>query len=156
MSPFEVEVENEVEISSAQKEIVRQAAASTLADQAQVRGTGCTVLLTGDEQIRALNRDFLEQDKSTDVLSFPAGEATPGLETYLGDIAISVPTARRQARSAGHNLDAELQLLTVHAVLHLLGYDHASADEQAAMWSAQARILAKLGAELTKPWSGRA
>ncbi len=151
MSQFEIEVEAEIEVAPAQQAAIRQAAAATLTHQDQAPGAACTILLTGDKRIRALNRDFLDSDKITDVLSFPAGEPTPGAVTYLGDVAISVPTARRQAAAGGHSLMAELRLLTVHAVLHLLGYDHASASDKAAMWSAQAEILAGLGAEITEP-----
>jgi probable rRNA maturation factor len=105
-----------------------------------------TVVLTGDERIRGLNRDFLGQDRSTDVLSFPAGEADPETgRQYLGDVVISLPTAGEGARRGGHALQAELQLLVVHGVLHLLGHDHADADEKQRMWTAQAQILTALG-----------
>jgi probable rRNA maturation factor len=115
-----------------------------------------TILLTGDDDLRQMNRDYLGIDAVTDVLSFPAGEAMPGMEesgidAYLGDIAISVPQAQRQATAAGHTLLAELQLLTVHGTLHLLGYDHADPAEKAAMWSAQAAILQALGSGITGP-----
>ena len=71
-----------------------------------------------------------------ETLSFPAGEPLPGSEElldYLGDIAISVPTAQRQADAAGHSLEAEVQLLAIHGVLHLLGHDHLDAEEKAAI-----------------------
>ena len=151
MSQFEIEVQDEFEVAPAQRTAVRVAAEVALSDQGQPQGAACTILLTGDERIRALNRDFLGHDAVTDVLSFPAGEPTPGAEAYLGDIAISVPAATRQASSGGHSLEAELQLLTAHAVLHLLGYDHGTVAEKEAMWSAQANILADMGAEITAP-----
>ena len=66
-------------------------------------------------------------------------------ETYLGDIIIALPYAARQAAAAGHAAEAELQLLAVHGTLHLLGYDHASPEEKAAMWSAQTAVLTQLG-----------
>jgi probable rRNA maturation factor len=85
------------------------------------------------------------------VLSFPASE-TDGSEIdpetgarYIGDIIISVPYAARGAAKAGHPLEAELQLLVVHGVLHLLGHDHAKPREKAKMWKAQAEILESLG-----------
>lgn len=152
-SDFEIEVQIEVDIPAGQQESVRRAAAAALADQGQENGAACTILLTDDERVRVLNRDFLGNDRTTDVLSFPAGEPMPGAATYLGDIAIAVPIAALQAGEGGHSLEAELQLLTVHAVLHLLGYDHGVAADKEAMWSAQARILAGLGAEITEPRS---
>lgn len=151
MSQYEIEVLAEFEVAPAQQEAVRQAAAAALNSQGQDSGAACTILLTGDDRIRVLNRDFLGSDKVTDVLSFPSGEPTPGADAYLGDVAISVPAASRQAISGGHTVEAELQLLTVHAVLHLLGYDHGTPSDKEAMWLAQAQILAGLGAEITEP-----
>ena len=105
-----------------------------------------TIVLTDDAQLHELNRDYLGIDAPTDVLSFPASETDPETaRRYLGDILISVPRAEEQARAAGHALEAEAQLLTVHGTLHLLGYDHASTAEKARMWKAQAEILARLG-----------
>lgn len=105
-----------------------------------------TILLTDDAQLQTFNRDYLDVDAPTDVLSFPASETDPETGArYLGDILISVPRAAEQARAAGHALEAELQLLTVHGVLHLLGHDHAGAEEKKLMWAAQAEVLARLG-----------
>jgi probable rRNA maturation factor len=87
------------------------------------------------------------------VLSFAAQEEAEGMDVfisapeaqnYLGDVVISFPTAERQAAAVGHSLIDELCLLTVHGVLHLLGYDHASPEEEADMWARQAQILASL------------
>ena len=85
------------------------------------------------------------------MLSFPAGEPMPGMEAYLGDIAIAIPVAVEQARSAGHGLLDELALLTVHGVLHLLGHDHAEPAEQQEMWRLQDAILAGLELPLRSP-----
>lgn len=76
------------------------------------------VRFVGDREMRRVNRQFRHHDKTTDVLSFP------GDEDHLGDILISVPTARRQADTAGHGVDRELKTLLLHGVLHCLGYDH--------------------------------
>jgi probable rRNA maturation factor len=80
-----------------------------------------SVLLTGDEQLRAMNRQFRGKDKPTDVLSFPALA-----ETALGggDLAISLETASVQAADHGHTLQMEVKLLILHGLLHLAGYDH--------------------------------
>jgi probable rRNA maturation factor len=91
---------------------------------------GCASLgvrFAGDRAVRRANRAFRGLDKTTDVLSFPAGDA--GLteaegEAHLGDILISVPAARRQAAAAGHSGARELRLLLLHGVLHCLGHDH--------------------------------
>jgi probable rRNA maturation factor len=108
--------------------------------------TDLTIVLTDDARLHELNRDYLGVDAPTDVLSFPADQTDPETGSrYLGDILISVPRAGEQALGAGHPVAAEVQLLVVHGILHLLGHDHAAADEKARMWQAQAEILAQLG-----------
>jgi probable rRNA maturation factor len=105
-----------------------------------------TVVLTGDSQIQALDHDFLGKDTPTDVLSFPASEIDPETgRRYLGDIIISVPRAEAQSIAAGHSLEAELSLLVIHGVLHLLGHDHAEQEEKNRMWAAQSETLTRLG-----------
>jgi probable rRNA maturation factor len=95
--------------------------------QAAVRLKGqVTVLLTTDEAIRKLNRQFRGKNKATDVLSFPA--AGLGAEGMAGDLAISLPTAVRQAAEQGHSSAVEIKVLVLHGLLHLAGYDH-EADE---------------------------
>ena len=79
---------------------------------------GC--LITGDAELRRLNREFRGMDYATDVLSFRA----TGLPRYLGDLAISLPRARTQAREFGHSIEQEVEILMLHGLLHLLGYDH--------------------------------
>jgi probable rRNA maturation factor len=93
--------------------------------QAAVRLRGqVSVLLASDETIRSLNRRFRGKNKATDVLSFPADTGTPGPEEIAGDLAISVPTARRQAAEQDHSLSTEIKVLLLHGLLHLAGYDH--------------------------------
>ena len=105
-----------------------------------------TIVLTDDAQLHELNREYLGVDAPTDVLSFPADESDPETgATYLGDILISIPRATQQAQAAGHPVEAEVQLLVVHGVLHLLGHDHAEAQEKARMWAEQAKVLERLG-----------
>ena len=153
MSLYEVEVLPEVTISERWLHVVNQAATAALLDQGHQPPASVTILLTSDDRIQTLNREYLGYDIPTDVLSFPAGEPIAGALAYLGDIAISVPAAERQAKTGGHTVSAELQLLTVHAMLHLLGYDHAQEADKDKMWLAQARILDKLGSEITGPKS---
>ena len=105
-----------------------------------------TIVLTDDAQLHKLNREYLGVDAPTDVLSFPAAESDPETgASYLGDILISLPRAKQQAEAAGHSVEAEVQLLVVHGTLHLLGHDHASAQEKARMWQAQAEVMSGLG-----------
>jgi probable rRNA maturation factor len=99
-----------------------------------------TVLLTTDRKIRQLNRDFRDKDKATDVLSFPA---EPGPEKLAGDLAISVPTARKQAAAHGHALAIEIKILILHGLLHLAGYDHETDTGQ--MARREETLRAKLG-----------
>ncbi|MFN3491844.1 MAG: rRNA maturation RNase YbeY, partial [Anaerolineales bacterium] len=105
-----------------------------------------TIVLTDDRQLHELNHDFLGVDSPTDVLSFLSLEIDPETnELYLGDILISIPRAKQQAESAGHPLEAEALLLTVHGTLHLLGYDHSTEEEKIIMWNEQAKVLERLG-----------
>ncbi|HXN58000.1 MAG TPA: rRNA maturation RNase YbeY [Candidatus Angelobacter sp.] len=109
-----------------------------------------TVLtLTGDADLREYNRRYRGLDEPTDVLAFAAQEdpvdrrfqAPPGTEHWLGDVVISLPRARQQARDAHHPINDEVRLLAVHGFLHLLGYDHAEPDEETAMTALTNRIL---------------
>jgi len=86
--------------------------------------------LVGDQAIRRLNRRFLQEDKVTDVLSFPIGRKAADGKYYLGDIIIAPGRARRQAREKGHSLERELRALVVHGFLHLLGFDHFEGIEE--------------------------
>lgn len=109
-----------------------------------------TVVVTDEQGIRELNRDFLGRDDVTDVLSFATQEEggpfvpAPEAGNYLGDVIICYPQAVDQAPEQGHSVEEEMALLAVHGALHLLGYDHATPREQAAMWALQDEILGQL------------
>jgi probable rRNA maturation factor len=109
-----------------------------------------TLVITDDEGIQTLNREYLGRDTPTDVLAFGAQEAAgtfvaaPEMEDYLGDVIVSYPRAVAQAEDHGHSVEEELNLLIVHGVLHLLGYDHADEQQEAVMWARQGAILAGL------------
>ena len=116
------------------------------------------LVITGDEAVQALNRDYRGVDGPTDVLSFAAQEDTAGgpdlalpadlaaeIDRHLGDVIIAYPYAARQADSFGNSIQAELRLLAIHGTLHLLGYDHATPEEEDAMWAEQEAILFPLG-----------
>jgi probable rRNA maturation factor len=129
------------------------------------KGRAFDILITGDAELRRLNRDFRGQDYATDVLSFPAagqqtlpdGRGSDGSRTeprpgyplagapapFLGDIAISLARARAQAREFGHSIEQEIQILMLHGVLHLCGHDHES--DSGAMARAEKRWRASLG-----------
>jgi probable rRNA maturation factor len=149
----EPSIEIEVQISpefadQVAESLLRAAARATL--HYEVAAGQVTVVLTNDEEIKALNAAYLGRDRPTDVLAFGAQEqagtfvAAPEAGAYLGDVIISYPRAVEQAAEQGHPVGQELRLLVVHGVLHLLGYDHAEAEEQAEMWARQARILEAL------------
>lgn len=123
-----------------------------------------SLMLTDDEGIRELNRQYRDKDKATDVLSFPNFEKdevlklksegkkakdlfeTGATNAYLGDIAISMLQATKQAEEEGHSLEAELAVLTVHSILHLVGYDHEKDENEALlMFDVQTTILSQMG-----------
>jgi probable rRNA maturation factor len=109
-------------------------------------------VLTDDQKVQELNRDYRSLDEPTDVLSFQMDERDPETgELYFGDIVISIPTARSQAQTAGHSLIEELSLLVVHGTLHLLGFDHGNPVDQKRMWDIQTEILDSLGLDLVFP-----
>jgi probable rRNA maturation factor len=110
------------------------------------KGKPFNCLITGDAELRRLNRDFRGKDYATDVLSFPSADprlpaAAPG--PSLGDLAISLARAGAQARSYGHSVEDEIRILMLHGVLHLLGYDHES--DNGRMARAEKRWRGRLG-----------
>ncbi|MBS1248970.1 MAG: Endoribonuclease YbeY [Chloroflexi bacterium] len=131
------------------EEILEEAVVAALQAASPAETNSLTVLVIGNEQMRSLNRQYRGIDSPTDVLSFTAGYTDPDTgEHYLGDVLISYPMAEQQAQTRGHAVEGEIQLLVAHGVLHLLGHDHATEDEQSRMWSLQAKILAKLGLDI--------
>lgn len=102
-----------------------------------------------EDTIAQLNAQWMEKEGPTDVLAFPMDELRPGLVTeepeegVLGDLVLCPTVAERQGGAAGHGTVAELELLTVHGILHLLGYDHAEPEEHKEMFGLQDRLLAE-------------
>jgi len=109
--------------------------------------TELCVRLVDPDTIAVLNEQWMEKKGPTDVLSFPMDELSPGREGdeapegYLGDIALCPQVAQQQAPAAGHTVKDEIDLLTVHGILHLLGYDHAVPAEHKEMFGLQGRLL---------------
>ncbi|MFC5730756.1 MULTISPECIES: rRNA maturation RNase YbeY [Nocardioides] len=103
--------------------------------------------------IAELNEKWMEKEGPTDVLAFPMDELRPGLvneepeEGVLGDLVLCPAVAERQGEAAGHGTLAELELLTVHGILHLLGYDHAEPEEHKVMFGLQDQLLSQWRAE---------
>lgn len=154
-TPSEIAIDVEVQVAPGFADLVdagavQAAAAATL----RLEGVGgqVTVVITDDQGIQELNRDFLGRDRPTDVLSFSAREgddsfvASPELGDYWGDVIVSFPRAQEQAEEQGHAVERELNLLVVHGVLHLLGYDHEQEEELATMWARQDEILEAVAA----------
>ena len=103
-----------------------------------------SVVLTTDENIHEYNREYRSVDRTTDVLSFPADEGDDLLappDGFLGDIMISIPRAREQAKALGHSTEREILFLTVHGVLHLLGYDHMRPEDEQIMLPVKRSIV---------------
>ncbi|MCE5198025.1 rRNA maturation RNase YbeY [bacterium] len=108
--------------------------------------TEVSILLTDDKQIAELNKQYRGIEDPTDVLSFSLiegdDEFPPDEEGgLLGDVVISIETAQKQAEAQGHDLDHEIDVLLVHGLLHLLGYDHAEPEDEKEMFGRQAEIL---------------
>ena len=138
-----INIESNVPFS---EKLLERAALATLTHESESLDCELSIVLTDDARLQELNRDYLGIDAPTDVLSFPASETDPETGArYIGDILISIPRAQSQADAAGHALESEVQLLVVHGVLHLLGHDHAEAEEKALMWKVQAETLESLG-----------
>ena len=134
--------------------LIRKAAEKVLAAENVQVPCLISVMLTDEEGIHRVNREFRRVDRETDVLSFPLNELTPGAfdpetcerdwETgavMLGDMMISIPACEKQGEEFGHGFEREIQYLTVHSVLHLLGYDHVDEGEQKRQMRAREKAI---------------
>jgi probable rRNA maturation factor len=132
-----------------QKQEIRKWAETTLRAEGLTQIPDMAVVVTDDDSIQALSRDFRGVDEPTDVLAFGDEKPgpfvlAPGEPMYLGDVVISLESAEAQALERGASVRDELQVLLVHGILHLLGYDHATDEEQGQMWDRQDVILQAL------------
>ena len=135
------------------KRLVRMSVEAALAYEEIGRDLEVSVTFTDDEGIRKLNRSYRKIDRTTDVLSFPLfdfegeGDAmSDELDDMLGDIVLSLERAAAQAEEFGHSFEREVAFLTVHSMLHLLGYDHETSEEdELDMRRRQTEIMEMLG-----------
>lgn len=156
-SPIEIQIDEEWE-AAIDPQMLRTILTHALA--VTDRAGELTLVITDDATVQQLNRDYRGIDAPTDVLSFASQEETPAvamadvqglppelaalLQSYLGDIIIAYPYATRQAATYQNSIEAELRLLAVHGLLHLLGYDHDTAEKEREMWAIQREILAHI------------
>ena len=131
---------------------IKKAAKAALAYEHFQKDTILSITFTDNEGIRALNNEYRHKDSATDVLSFPMYTMRNGdvpeddMAAELGDIVLSLERAGEQAVEYGHSFERETAFLTVHSVLHLLGYDHeTSPEDEADMFRRQREIMQELG-----------
>ncbi len=144
--------QSEVRIPTGVRMLVRRCCTAVLVQEEFDGAAEVSVTFVDDEEIHKLNKQFRNIDRSTDVLSFPLGENgvydinhDTGAK-MLGDIVISIPHAIDQADRYGHSLQREIGFLTVHSMLHLLGYDHVNGGmESVRMREKEETVLTKLG-----------
>lgn len=141
------------------RRLIQRAISAALREEKVPGDCEVSVLLTDNEGIHELNRDYRGVDRPTDVLSFPANELSPGEfdadlcerdpetgRVFLGDMAISLEKCEAQAEEFGHSFERELMYLTVHSTLHLLGYDHVDeAEMKRQMRGREDAIMSRLG-----------
>ena len=132
------------------RRLVKRAVIATLEFEDFGRRAEVSVTFTDNEKIHALNREYRNVDRLTDVLSFPLSDGedydTDGDAVLLGDIVISLERAQTQAEEYGHSFEREVAFLTVHSMLHLLGYDHeTSPEDERDMFARQDEILISAG-----------
>lgn len=131
--------------------LLRRAAAAAVAEARRARRSRATwtptvaVALMDDRAMRKLNKAYRGKDKPTNVLSFPSGEAGEGKRRRLGDVAIALGTVKREAKAQGKTVPDHVTHLMVHAVLHLLGYDHEADPDAEEMEAIERKALAALG-----------
>lgn len=145
MRTYQIEVQSGGLLEAHDANLLERAAALTLERAQAPQSASVTVRLTNGDELRQLNRTYRDTDSETDVLSFEINETLPDGSLYLGDVVIATDVAREQARAEGHVFVAELALLVIHGLLHLLGHDHAHEEQKAVMWAQQSELLATLG-----------
>ncbi|MBQ6336571.1 MAG: rRNA maturation RNase YbeY [Ruminococcus sp.] len=143
--------QKKVRIPTGLRMLVRRACIAVLREEKFEGNAEVCVTFIDNEEIHRLNKEFREKDSATDVLSFPLGEngiydVNPNTGAkQLGDVVISLERAEEQAAEFGHSLQREVCYLTVHSMLHLLGYDHMEPDEKAVMRKKEESVMSQIG-----------
>lgn len=150
--------QEKVEITEELEKTIHEVCEKTLEFEGCDFNAQISVTIVDNEEIKKINKEFRDKDTATDVLSFPMLEFDEDgnvegcefdyddEEVMLGDIVISAERAREQAESFGHSLKREVAFLTVHSMLHLLGYDHVTSEQdEKVMFAKQEEILKELG-----------
>ncbi|MCR6544029.1 rRNA maturation RNase YbeY [Dehalobacterium formicoaceticum] len=147
--------QDKINLPPEMEKLLSDVVAEVLKAEAEHMEWEVSILLVDDREISSLNRNYRGIDRPTDVLSFAMEEDLAGVDLpefivpednpILGDIVISVETAQRQGEEYGHSLEREMGFLTVHGMLHLLGYDHETEDERTEMRGKEEKVLLKLG-----------
>ena len=125
--------QDDIKISEEIKDLIEKSIAAVLKVEELDENVEVSVSFVGDEEIRELNRDYRGVDKSTDVLSFPMDDEFILDNRILGDVIINTRRVREQAEELGHSNEREVSYLTVHSILHLLGYDHMEDEDKRQM-----------------------
>ncbi len=140
------EYENELSIDWLEKIVTKGLLEENVSGRVEVE-----LLITSDEDVRRLNSEYRQLDETTDVLAFALQEEAgspfilpPDSAKQLGNVIISVPKAVEQAKEANHSVDREIAILTIHGLLHLLGYDHLEDEEAMVMQGKERAILSKI------------
>ncbi len=142
-----------IKIPSGIRLLIRRCCHAVLVSEGFTKNAEVSVSFVSNNEIRSLNKVYRNKDSVTDVLSFPLTDSDGTMETnsetgfvLLGDIVISIETAVKQANIYGHSLDREIGFLTVHSMLHLLGYDHETSKlDERIMREKEEAVLEKLG-----------
>ncbi len=125
--------QDDIKITDEIKNLIKKSIAAVLKVEGLDENVEVSVSFVGDEEIRDLNRDYRGVDKSTDVLSFPMDDEFIIVSRILGDVIINTRRVMEQAEELGHSNERELSYLTVHSILHLLGYDHMEDEDKKEM-----------------------
>ncbi len=125
--------QDDIKINDEIKNLIEKSIAAVLKVENLDENVEVSVSFVGDEEIRDLNRDYRGVDKSTDVLSFPMDDEFIIVSRILGDVIINTRRVMEQAKELGHSNERELSYLTVHSILHLLGYDHMEDEDKKEM-----------------------
>jgi len=142
---MEIYWDDDGQLNPAQMEMLNRVAIAAMEYCGCPTDSEVSISFMNAKEIRVLNQDYRGKDTATDVLSFPVNsELALGNSIALGDIVVSMEAAQQQAEEYGHDLDRELAFLVVHGMLHLLGYDHETPEDEAEMCAAQEEILTSL------------